>query len=265
MALGRPLTTAIEDEIIALYQSGLTAHTVAKQLGLSKAGVLLAMHRRGIARRTFQTSRALNMRDYDLSSVKEVLIGEMLGDGALALSTGAGPQRSARFELTVAKHNEAHVYLLAKQLTAVLPVKLTESQGWWEYKGQRHISYRVRLWTLFAKSFTAMRWDWYGGRRGKGLPADLTLTPTICRHWYYGDGSLSSGGVMLCTNRYSDDDLARLQRLLLDAGDFRTTLYLGHHGRRERLRMGIADARRFIQWIGPCELDCYRHKWKVAA
>jgi len=256
MPLGVNTSPELASEISRLYRAKLTTRQVAAQVGLSKSGVLLVLRRRGEIISSGQ-SRMRSLHDYDLTPVMEVLDGELLGDGAYAWSSS---KNSARFDMTVAKTNEAHVELLHGILSKQMPLKLAPSTGWYLWKGQKIISDRMRMTSLFSSSLANQKLRWYPDGKKKQAPDDLVLTPTVLRHWYYGDGSMCSG-IMLCSERYTDDVLEGL-RAKLRAPGFETKRYLAH-GRRGRLHMGMKDSRRFLEFIGPCELDCYRHKWII--
>ena len=253
MPRGINVSTELDEEIVLLYRSKLTTRQVAARVGLSKSGVLLVLRRRGEVIPSGE-SRMRSLHDYDLAPVMEVLDGELLGDGAYAWSSR---ENSARFDMTVAEKNKAHVELLHGILSSQMPLKLASSKGWYEYKGERIITDRVRLFSLFSHSLAEQKRRWYANGK-KQAPDDLVLTPTVLRHWYYGDGSMSKG-VLLCSERYSEDVLEMLREKLLTLG-FPTKRYMAH-GRRGRLHMGMDASRRFLAYIGPCELNCYRHKW----
>lgn len=256
MPCGGNTSTELAEEVVRLYRSKLTSRQIAAQVGLSKSGVLLILHRH-VDVISSGESRKRSLHDYDLIPVMEVLDGELLGDGAYAWSNSS--HDSARFDMTVAEVNKEHVELLHRILSVQMPLKLAPSKGWYDYKGQRIITDRVRLFSLFSHSLATQRQRWYGDGK-KQAPDDLVLTPTVLRHWYYGDGSMSNG-ILFCSERYSEEVLERLREKLLALG-FPTKRYMAH-GRRGRLHMGVDASRRFLAHIGPCELDCYRHKWNM--
>jgi hypothetical protein len=225
-------------------------------MGMSKSGVLLVLRKRNEIIGSGE-SRLRSLHDYELNPIMEILDGELLGDGAYAWS----PSKTvARFDMTVARTNRAHVEMLHRLFSAQMPLKLAPSKGWYDYKGKRIITDRIRLTSLFSRSLAEQRMRWYSSGR-KQAPEDLVLSPTVLRHWYYGDGSMSNG-VLLCSERYSEDVLETLRAKLNELG-FETKRYLAH-GRRGRLHMGIESTRRFLAYIGPCELECYAHKWDLS-
>ncbi len=257
MARGIDFTKEDSDRIATAYLSGLTTRQVAAQYGVSASGVKLVLRRRG-SLLSSGDSRVRSLHDYDLSPVKEILDGELLGDGAYAWSHSHNARRGARFEMCVSLKHHEHVEYLHAILGKHFPLKLRSGTGWYNLRGVKTTSYRMRLFSLFSRSLAEQKQRWYPNGR-KQVPSDLMLTPTVLRHWYYGDGSMSNG-VLLCSDGFSDLDLDALQTQLLVLG-FPTKRYPSTSGRRSRLHMGIVASRRFLQYIGSCEISCYRHKW----
>ena len=257
MARGIDFTKEDSDRIATAYLSGLTTRQVAAQYGVSASGVKLVLRRRG-SLLSSGDSRVRSLHDYDLSLVKEILDGELLGDGTYSWSHSHNACRVARFEMCVSLKHREHVEYLHAILGKHFPLKLRSSTGWYNLRGVKTTSYRTRLFSLFSRSLAEQKQRWYPNGK-KQVPSDLVLTPVVLRHWYYGDGSMSNG-VLLCSDGFSDSDLDALQAQLLVLG-FPTKRYPSTSGRRSRLHMGIAASRCFLKHIGPCEISCYRHKW----
>jgi len=107
------------------------------------------------------------------------------------------------------------------------------------------------------KTFEAMRKRWYKGGI-KRVPRDLKFTPDCLLQWYLCDGSFYRE-IYLCTDAFPTKDISLLQNL------FRT--HLGIETRTKRVASGFeliirkSDCQKFLSYIGPSPVGCYRYKW----
>lgn len=99
------------------------------------------------------------------------------------------------------------------------------------------------------------RWYASGSKR---YPLDRDLTPTVVRHWYCCDGTLSIAesakrprATIVCTNEA--DRAAEIMRLLADAG-------FDPHHRNGRFQFSTTETTRLLNWIGPAPPG-FEYKW----
>jgi hypothetical protein len=181
---------------------------------------------------------------------REVLDGEMLGDGCLFRRRETANAHAA---WTLRSHQ--HVTLLAEEFA--------------EYEPRvRNIgdTKRQALRTLTNPALTEQRMRWYPDGR-KRLPADLTLSPIVCLHWFIGDGAnRGRGSIRFHTESFTELEVERLVRMLGDLG-FPCAMFRrsSNHGRGNRLpyiSMRTQPSLAFLDYIGPCTITDYAHRWK---
>lgn len=178
---------------------------------------------------------------------QEVINGEILGDAHIRQYDTPHSHCSVKWHL---KH-KAHIDLIAEIFKNFNPYINKTERGYWELRLQSN-----PVWDNERKR-------WYSDAGYNIIPRDLILTPTVCYHWYIGDGTLDRPSkkkgtlrVGLSVHNYCMDDVLYLQNLLLDIGfDFRIT-------KSGLLRSSAKCSRDFLEWIKPKEpLDCYIYKW----
>ena len=100
-------------------------------------------------------------------------------------------------------------------------------------------------------------WYAYGNKQ---VPRDLKLTPTVCRQWYMGDGSIhkSSRAIFLATNAFPVADVKWLVQQLAGIGILAT-----HHSARNVIYIPAKATKDFLGYIGECPVKCYKYKWKL--
>lgn len=99
--------------------------------------------------------------------------------------------------------------------------------------------------------------SWY--ETGEKLyPEDLTLTPTILRHWYCCDGTLNipacavnPEATIVCKNEMSREKY--IIDLFEDAG-------FSVYARDGRFRFPVTETQRLLDWIGPAPPG-FEYKW----
>lgn len=138
----------------------------------------------------------------------------------------------------------------------------------------RHVHRRLRLlglkprfrptktghWTTSTKSFSALTpfyRRWYKGRRR--LPDDLVVTPVLVLYWYLGDGSLKASSAELAAYAYRPSSVVRVANLLAKRSGCQVRVH--YHRAGCVINIAAQSVRRFLDWIRPCPVECYRYKW----
>ena len=131
----------------------------------------------------------------------------------------------------------------------------------------RHNNIKGRKFTTYGfasmsyKSLLDIRKKWYPDDK-KIVPRTLILTPTICKHWYIGDGSVDpvkSGNdrVRLSTQGFNTNDVNFLVKLF---GDINIKSY---RQKNNTLNLSRKDTKKFLRYIGKCPVECYKYKWRT--
>lgn len=175
---------------------------------------------------------------------RSVIIGSLLGDGAMRCKT------NALLEMNHSAGQRDYVDWKYDQLSELVrtPPKLRHGNG-------RRIAYRFV--TLSLPQLTPFYRAFYAGGR-KGVPKDLQLTPLILAVWFMDDGCRSHRALYLNTQQFDRDDQERLVKLLrerwgIDASLNRDRSYY-------RIRIAVRSVARFREVISPYLLPQFEYK-----
>lgn len=118
--------------------------------------------------------------------------------------------------------------------------------------------YSYRVSSVLFKSFYD-RWYPHGSIK-VSVPKDLELNPTVCLHWYMGDGHRSGKSITLHTENFKMKHVNYLIRLL------EKTLYINSKRSKEKnkyfvIRLSIKDSYKFLEYIGNCPIRPMLYKW----
>jgi len=237
---------------------------VGRQCGLSVGGTAYWMRKWGIPRRTLSRANHLASRN-DLTitpRLRELLEGELLGDGCIAwLSSGL----SARYS-----HSSKYEQYL-EWLSAEFAREGLNQSG-----AIRKYTYKTSICGGPVREYTSYKYKTIATpalgefmRRfypvcAKVVPPDINLTPITLRQWYIGDGYLGhrKGGrrpfITFCTEGFDNESVTILAQKLHGIG-FKCSL----RRRRDRynIRLSSKVVKDFLDYIGPCPIECYAYKW----
>lgn len=178
----------------------------------------------------------------------EILEGELLGDGSFELATSGNPCFA---------HSTANLhystYLEQKLINADILVNSELLLPRNNAKAQR----RIR--TQYNQAFRHLYEKWYCGV--KIVPKDLVLTKEKCLHWYLGDGYIEGKNSKISTCGFTWNEVYWLAKLVKDLG-FGASVDK-HSGGYPILRFLTKDSRAFLEWLGPCPVKGYEHRWKL--
>lgn len=217
----------------------------------------LMMHHNGIVAQP-------NISEYE----KEILIGELLGDGSLKMD--------CKGSLPYYRHSSKYSSYL-EWLASVLPsfkwseISTTTHKTLSKKNGEFVISYGVR--SQCHPGLAELQKMFYDENNMKHIPSDLKITPTILRHWFLGDGTAGyfSTGIRKGKQRtswqmtiyacaYSRKELEGIIIPQLESLNIKcsVTMKPGRH----RMRISSESFDTFYQYIGKCPVECYKYKWK---
>lgn len=193
--------------------------------------------------------RPQNKEIYLTEKAKEIIIGELLGDGSIVF---AGENKvNCNFS-----HSTANIYygeyLYNKLSTEKVP--LYEK----EYIDNRN-QFRTR--TTVNKTWTKYRNEWYPNDI-KIIPKSLkVLTKEMCLHWFLGDGYIEDNTIRFSTCGFMKEDVDYLLKLFNNIG-FNGAVYK-RSGEYYILKLHKEDSIKFLKWIDYCPVKCYEHKWNI--
>jgi hypothetical protein len=181
----------------------------------------------------------------------EIIEGELLGDGGLEQPPTSGNPGFAHSTANI----HYSIYLEQRLAEANISVHLESLPSRNGGKPQR----RIR--TQYNQSFRHLYDHWYP-QGIKVIPKNLILTKTKCLHWYLGDGYVEGKNAKLSTCGFKWEEVQQLTILLKMLG-FKASVDR-HSGGYPVLRFLTADSQAFLNWLGPCPVLGYEHRWNLS-
>lgn len=232
-----------------------STYVIARMVGCNGVTILRWLRKFNIPTRSAGEATFLAQRNFlDLSNeLSDLLEGELLGDGCAKMSSS----RSAIYSHS-SKYREYLEWLSGEFADLGLEQvgKINRYDGISKGKPYTIYCYVSRSYP----ELVPIRQKWYPNGK-KIVPKDLKLNPLICRQWYIGDGHLHNRARGRSDINFSTDDFdkASIDYLLTELGDrgFKVT----HQPANNKIGMSVESVRDFLEWIGPCPIDCYSHKW----
>lgn len=232
--------------VTAYSVNGAAAHEIASQLGVSTWFVRKELHRYDIPVRNPGHKRCA-----DILSIhqKEVIEGELLGDGSVSISKG---YKNARFQWGGLSHDlGAYLHDMLGNFGSYSKIDVKPNR-------------KLPFWKITSKAavaFTELHAKWYPC--GKKIFPDIAITPTILLHWYMGDGYLKvrqgrQSAIRLSTQCFDDASLSLMVSRLNE---------VGLHAKPEKNNAGyvlvfpVIDTSPFFEFIGRCPIPYFDYKW----
>lgn len=251
------------DKIIIPYETlyhlyiekNLSKKEVAKKVGYSIDTVTRNLKEQNIP--SHKPKDWLSKDYIELTNIqKEYLDGALLGDGCLSLH-----KNSINSKFIYSSKSKQHVEFVFNPFMNFMTSEEIKHLKYFDKRTQKtYEQYRAR--TFANPCFQKEKERWY--KEGKKIiPPDLKLSPTTCLIWYLGDGSLIHSKhhrgihIKLSTDCFTLEEVKFLCQLLTSfeahpLKDTATTyrIYIPHHKIKE-----------FLEYIGPCPFEDYKHKW----
>jgi recombination protein RecA len=174
---------------------------------------------------------------------REIIVGCLLGDGAMRCKT------NALLEINHAFNQRAYVDWKYSQLAELVRTPPRRRNG-----NGRRIAYRFVTRSL--PELTPFFRLFYGSGR-KRIP-EVQLTPLTLAVWFMDDGCRSRSSVYLNTQQYDDTSQATLLRLLREEWGIEAALNRDKIYRR--IRVTVDGTRRLVRIIEPYVLPNLRYK-----
>jgi hypothetical protein len=189
----------------------------------------------------------------------QIINGELLGDGCVT------KDKRGYCSFNYCTSNKEHI----KELHSYI-AKKTNSQSRIYQNKQKSRLYDGRIFkenvinqfiinhAVFRDFYS--RW-YYAGK--KVVPNDIELTPLVTRHWYIGDGSISTVGspvITLYTNSFSEDEVNLLVNKLIDVGIRAKRNFALKSKKQYSIRISGINVFVCLEYIGAPAVG-YEYKW----
>lgn len=242
----------MENAIVARYMNLNSMTKIAGELGISPGKVRSVLAKHGVEIRSRAESIRIAMENsIQISSMlKDVVTGELLGDGCL---TPVVHQAYFSFEN---KNRDYSEYLAEKFIQAGVGL---QGRGVAKVTRSDHrVSYAFK--TLSVLQFLELERTWYNNRI-KLVPENIYIKPAVLLHWFMGDGTITQrGDGLLCTDCFTYSDQGRLSNVLNE------TVGLTTHpmpvGNKFRIFIPRSQISRVLDYIGECPILSMKHKWR---
>ena len=174
---------------------------------------------------------------------REVIVGSLLGDGAMRCKT------NALLEVNHSSHQRGYVDWKYRQLANLVRTPPRARNGNGGRVAYRFVTRSLEELTPYFRLFY--------GSGSKRVP-ELELTQLTLAVWFMDDGSRSRRSVYLNTQQYDRTSQERLLRLLYDQWGIEATL--NRDKTYYRVRISVEGTKRFAQLIEPYLLPELRYK-----
>ena len=194
----------------------------------------------------------------------QVIDGELLGDGCI---TRQNLRNKTYYIFTYQTVNEQY----ARYLHSIISQKIKSLSK--VYIGQNKKVHYINNKLVVNNVFYALRFAhkvfqsfynrWYISGHKK-VPCDLLLSPTICLHWYIGDGTIcarSSSVITLCTQSFKENEIDFLIQQLNSIGLRATKCLYNKLKQQFIMRIICGHALNFLSFIGQSPVTSYAYKW----
>lgn len=237
-----------KNKIIKLYISGKSLNYISKKNSYSIQRIKNILLKNDIKIiNVSESKRIYHQRSVNISDkLLEIIYGELLGDGHIRPT-----QHQAFFQYNTS--NKEYCMWLKKQFNndGIKTSKIYKINNGVGVSGNILVSFHFK--TISTIEFKDIREKWYDNI--KIVPEDLNLTPTIVRHWWIGDGSLSSQ--KFATNGFLKRDVDLLVNKLNNIG-IKSKRY-----KDNTIYVSRKSIKELISFIGKCPVKSYNYKWGI--
>lgn len=175
---------------------------------------------------------------------KQIIVGCLLGDGAMRIKTNALLEINHSLEQ---KELVDWIYSNLKKFVSTSP-KIHKGNG-------NRIAYRFTTRSL--PVFTNLYKQFFLNGKKK-VPLNITLSPLVLAVWFMDDGNKSRTSVYLNTQQFSLEEQEFLRRMLMEQWGIETTLNKDKHYWRIRIR--VSSIEKFVSLIKPYLLPQFYYK-----
>lgn len=198
--------------------------------------------------RASHTRTMLSARDNTEGSLteeqKQIIVGCLLGDGAMRIKT------NALLEINHCLEQKGLVDWIHSNLKEFVGIPPHARKG-----NGRRVAYRFTTRSL--PPFTKLYKQFFLNGK-KIIPTDIILSPLVLAVWFMDDGNRSRTSVYLNTQQFSLEEQKFLCRMLYEQWDIESTLNKDKHYWRIRIR--VSSVKKFVDLIAPYLLPEFYYK-----
>jgi len=240
-----------------------SVRSIAINCGVSTYKIELFLNKYDIPRRSrSEAAYLLHKNDPIILSeaAKEFILGNVLGDGSLVI------HKNTKNIWSSAYGHSSKYYGFLKYIKSEIERFGILSNG--AISTNMHKINKATYHTYFSRSYSELLKlrNYIYKDNNKTIPEDLVLTPTICLHWYLGDGSLTKpkDGNPYCrisTDSFSEESLNIAINKFNDLG-----MYVSRRPSDNSLRFIKSSSKKFIDYISPCPegiKEYYNYKFAI--
>jgi len=247
------------------YIDNKSMKQIGKECGVSEGTIVYYMKKYNIKRRNRSDALFIRKRNKPIvvnEELKEFLIGNILGDGSIQIH-GRNSLDTAR---SGAYAHSSKYYNVLKYINNFLNFFGIKRNGnIRKYKHPESGAIYYSYWTKYYEELLHFRKYLYKNNK-KIIPRNLEFTPTICLHWYIGDGSLSKPKcgkpyIRICTQGFSVDDVNFAVQKFINMGFIASRQPSGN---TIRFLNKYNASKKFLEYIGDCPKeikDIYGYKF----
>lgn len=242
------MTLEQTNEVITLYESGMSANQISIKLKINIATIMYCLRKNNIEIRSVSDGVNAYLKKMGKDSIvlaeelKEIIYGNLLGDGSIR-------KIKARAFYT---HTDKHFdYILWLQ-------KLFEESGV-KSSTSRSSNGCYRIQTFAYGVFNEYK-DVFYKENKRIVPEQTVLTPIILRQWFISDGSVRKdcGGISIAKANLYENLMKQLKNLFGDKCTF-------HYDEKRGCGKYYVPSKylpEFYKYIGKCPTPCYQYKWE---
>lgn len=240
---------SLKNELIRLHYLPMSMTQIANHFGVARVTIYKYFKKLNLPKHDISKTLDIHQQTIDLTANEiEIINGCLLGDGHLMR------RKNSTCLVYVCKHEEVIDDLINK-LSRLKPYKRI-------HKYKRDNRQHYMLYTQSFKSLNEVHEKWYNGKL-KVVP-DIDLSPATCYWWHLGDGYSSKGRIGLCTHSFSLKEVKLLANKMPCEVKLYSEIRKSTGNTYHFIRMfNIEDRIKFLTYIGPCQHECYQHRFNV--
>lgn len=126
-----------------------------------------------------------------------------------------------------------------------------------DFREDKNDAYGYR--TLAYVTFIDFHRRWYHENGDRKIPEDIHIDESLLRGWIFADGTKSSGGVVLCSERFTKSDQEKL--IIKMNKSLKIHAYTVRHVKKTRIRIPAKDRAKIASMCQPIIPDM-KHKFE---
>lgn len=247
-----------KQEFLDYYNKGLNDYEIARAMNISDSTTY--RWRASMKLPPLYTRQLSRSKPKEISNEQyEILCGTLLGDSTLEYYPNSG-QRSPRLKCEHGAKQKDYAEYLCQKLSS-LGVSLKENERIDKRSNRQYNSYTIR--SLANPNFLPLHKNLY--KNGKKIISKEFLTYFTIKslaYLYMDDGYCDQNTAYICTDCFSDEDLAIITKFLKDKFNLHFSMVCHNKNLGKRLRLLHKDFDRFCELVRPYIIESLQYKLK---